>query len=293
MKNKLKEYAKTIGIEYIGVTSAAPMVDLKDYLLSIGDKSQSDFCENDIEKRCNAHFLMEDAKSIIVYLLPYCTGENNESNISKYAQIPDYHNVSKELSDKLCRFIKQHENHAKTLCFSDTGPLCDKYLAYKAGLGFFGKNTLLINEKYGSFVFIAYIVTNIELLPDTPKNKTCIGCNECIKKCPGQALGNNFEFDEKKCVSYITQINEISDTQLKILSSQNSVYGCDACQNVCPHNKNIPKTPIKEFCEKSLYKLNKNEIEKMSNNEFKRKFSDFAFSWRGKKAILKNFSDNA
>lgn len=293
MKDAIKDFAKSIGIEYVGVIEAQPMEELKGYLLEKRKQfGVSSFEEENIEKRINPRLLLDDAKSIVVCLLPYYTGENTCENISKYAQIPDYHKVAKVKLDEICEFIKEKNENAKTLCFSDTGPLHDKYLAYKAGLGFFGKNTLLINEKYGSFVFIGYIITNLELEKDEPLNKICLNCGRCINACPGKALSDD-GFDEKKCVSYITQIKETTENQRKILMSQSSVYGCDACQNVCPHNSHIPKTPIKEFYERNLKTLKKEDIESMSNKEFKEAFSDFAFSWRGKRAILKNFSDKA
>ncbi len=292
MKNAIKEFAKGIGIEYVGVVSAEPMEELKQYLFDKRSKyGISDFEESDIEKRTNPKLLMEDAKSIIVCLLPYYTGGKMCENISNYAQIPDYHKVAKKKLDEICDFFK--DENTKTMCFSDTGPLHDKYLAYKSGLGFLGKNTLLINEKYGSFVFIGYIITNLLLTPDEPAREKCLNCGRCIEACPGKAISADFGFNEKNCVSYITQIKEPDEKQKTILYSQTSVYGCDICQNVCPHNKNIPKTPIKEFYEKRLEKLEKDRIEAMSNKEFKDAYSDFAFSWRGKKAILKNFSDKA
>ncbi len=293
MKNAIKKFAKSKGIEYLGVVSAEPMLKLKEYLTNKRSLcGASDFEEPDIEKRINPKLLMEDAKSLIVCLFPYHTGNEKCENVSKYAQIPDYHKVCKKLLGEICDFLKENKENTKTLCFSDNGPLHDKYLAYSAGLGFFGKNTLLINEKYGSFVFIGYIVTNLELESDKPLDKFCLSCGKCIDACPGKALGTD-GFNEKKCVSYITQIKDADEKQKEILYSQTSVYGCDVCQNVCPHNKDIPKTPIKEFYEKRLETLRKEEIEAMSNKKFKESFSDFAFSWRGKKAILKNFSDKA
>ncbi len=292
MKEKIIGFCHENQIEYVGIAPALPMEELKNHILARRKKyGISSFEEKDIEKRTNPKLIMDDAKSIIVCLFPYNVGENKKTNISSYAKIPDYHIIVKNKLEKICAFIKTVKEDAKLVSYTDTGPLADKYLAYLAGLGFWGKNSLIINDKYGSYIFIGYIVTNLDLEPDKPSGKTCAGCNKCIESCPGNAILNEFDFNCQNCVSYITQLKEINDLQRKILEKQSSVYGCDICQTVCPHNENAVKTPIKEFYEKKVDKLSKNELLNMTNKEFKEKYGDFPFSWRGKAVILKNFTD--
>lgn len=291
MKLELKEYARSLGIEYLGITSADEMCELKEILLKQREKYGINcFEEKDINKRTKPCLTLENAKSIIVCLFPYHNGDKAEGNISVYARIPDYHTVVLKYLDKICKFIKNKKESANFAPFSDSGPLVDRYLAYRAGLGFYGKNSLLINEKYGSYFFIGYIITDVLMEADTPVLESCARCNMCISLCPGKAIKDDFGFVFENCVSYITQLKQITEEQRRILSNQKSVYGCDICQKVCPHNKEIPITPIKEFKNTKILNLDKEELMLLSNRKFKQTYGDFPFVWRGKEAILKNFN---
>jgi len=289
MKEKIFEFSKKLNIEYIGIAPVTHYLELEDRIKSREKKyGLSEFEEKDIALRTNPKIAYSWAKSIIVCLFPYYTGEDIGANVSKYAKIPDYHKIAAKKLEKIANFIKETTN-ATCEYFSDTGVLHDRYLAYLAGLGFFGLNTCLINEKYGSFFFIGYIVTDLKLSPDKPMEKECIKCRKCVEICPGGAIDGEFHIDVKKCVSYITQLKKLTQEQKDILKAQNMVYGCDKCQDVCPHNQNPVCTPIAEFYEMSEPILKKEMIENMSNKEFREEFGEFAFSWRGKSTILKNF----
>ncbi|MBQ3118651.1 MAG: tRNA epoxyqueuosine(34) reductase QueG [Clostridia bacterium] len=289
MKERIKQYAKKLNIEYTGIAPVCRYDDLEKRLYRRREKfGINQFEETDIEKRVNPLVTFPLANSIVVCIFPYYTGEDEGANVSRYARIPDYHTVIKYKLQQIADFIKL-ESNAKCECFADTGVLHDRYLAYLAGLGFFGVNNCLINEKYGSYFFIGYIVTELQLEPDRPQKKECLKCANCVKNCPGGALDGEGGFDTKRCVSYITQIKELTEEQVSILKEQEMIYGCDRCQEMCPHNTNPVKTPIKEFYEKRQSKLEKNELLVMSNKEFKQKYKDFPFSWRGKAVILKNF----
>ena len=289
MKEKIIDYAKKLNIEFCGIVPCEHYADLEEKLSRRREKyGISEFEEESIEKRAIPQNTFPWAKSIIVCLFPYYTGEDEGANVSRYARIPDYHTVAKNKLCDISDFIKEH-TEARCECFADNGALHDRYLAYRAGLGFFGLNTCLINEKYGSYFFIGYIVTDLELAPDKPQDETCAMCKKCVSSCCGNALDGEGGLDVKKCVSYITQLKEITDKQKEILMSQDMIYGCDRCQEVCPHNKDIPKTPIKEFYEKRCADLSENELLSLSNKEFKKRYGEFPFSWRGKATILKNF----
>lgn len=290
MKEKIKAFAAQLHIEYLGIVSAEPMCELKEKLLLSREKyGMIPFEEKDIDKRCNPLLTMENAKSIIVCLFPYTNNMDDVQNISAYARIPDYHKVAGAYLSQICSFIRDAEPDCNLIPFVDNGPLADKYLAYLAGLGFQGKHTLLINEKYGSFCFIGYIITDLSMEADKPMDQTCVNCRACIEACPGKALESDGMIDARKCISFITQTKEITKEQKEILSSQPYVYGCDICQQVCPHNRDLPCIPIPEFSQPTLKQLDKAELEMMSGREFKRKYANFSFAWRGKDAILKNF----
>lgn len=291
MKEKIKQYAQKLNIEYVGIAPVCRYDDLKSRILDRCEKyGLSEFEEADVEKRINPLATYPWAKSIIVCLFPYYTGEDEDANISLYARIPDYHIVAKEKLAAIGEYIKTDRN-VTCECFADTGILHDRYLAYLAGLGFWGMNTCLINEKYGTYFFIGYIITDLELEWDKPNEADCVRCGKCVKKCPGCALDGEFHLDVNRCVSYITQLKTLTDAQKEILNGQSMIYGCDKCQEVCPHNENACKTPITEFYKKREIKLTRQQLENMSNREFKQKYGDFPFSWRGKATILKNFNN--
>lgn len=289
MKELIIDFAKKLNIEFCGIAPVERYCDLEVRIKARRARyGLSDFEEKNIEKRVNPHASYPWAKSIVVCLFPYYTGEDENANISRYARIPDYHTVARKKLEEICAFIKK-ETNAACECFADTGVLHDRYLAYLAGLGFWGMNTCLINEKYGTYFFIGYIITDLDLPADKPLDKTCALCGRCVSACPGKALDGEFQMNVNNCVSYITQLKDMSQHQREIISSQQMVYGCDRCQEICPHNENPAKTPIEEFYEKRLTNLSKEELMSLSNREFKMRYGDFPFSWRGKAAILKNF----
>ena len=290
MKEQIKAYARSLKIEYTGITSADAMPELRRYLEERQARYGTTPMTNaDIETRVNPAKTMPEAKSIIVCLFPYANGGGGAENVSKYARIPDYHRVVGAYLDKICNFIKEKEPNCRLMPYADNGPLADKYVAYLAGVGFFGKNTLLINKTYGSFCFIGYIITDLPLKADKPLDQHCQDCGACKNACPGKAIGEEYDFCVQNCVSFITQTKTINEKQKKILASQPYVYGCDLCQDVCPHNRDIPKTPIPEFAIPALHKLEKTDVESFSGREFKRQYASYPFSWCGKEAVLKNF----
>ena len=160
-------------------------------------------------------------------------------------------------------------------------------MAYLAGLGFYGKNNCFISPKWGSYVVIGTILTTLEFEPNTPLDQSCMGCNRCITACLGQCLGHD-EFKYDTCKSYLTQKKgELTNEEETIIGKTPLVFGCDVCQEVCPHNQGIPTTPIPEFQQVEPY-IDINELESLTNKEFKAKYGNRAFSWRGKKILMRN-----
>lgn len=160
-------------------------------------------------------------------------------------------------------------------------------MAYLAGLGFYGKNNCFISTKWGSYVVIGTILTTLELEPNMPLNQSCMECNRCITACLGQCLGHD-EFKYDTCKSYLTQKKgDLTEEEKTIISKTPLVFGCDVCQEVCPHNRDIPTTPIPEFQQIEPF-IEINELEALTNKEFKAKYGNRAFAWRGKKILMRN-----
>ena len=240
--------------------------------------------ESGIEKCGVAEY---DGKSAIVCLFPYYIGRE-KGNLSLYARSLDYHKVIKDRLSPVCDFIRQSFPDALCEIFADIGPSIDRHLAYNAGLGFYGKNGMLINDAYGSWFFIGYILTNLPLEADSPTTKSCLGCGKCFASCPGGALGESFCLE--KCASHISQKKgELSDEEIEILRKSGLIFGCDTCQSVCPHN-DIEPCAFDEFKKDLIHSLEKSDLDTLSGREFMKKHKDRAFSWRGKGVLERNLT---
>lgn len=229
------------------------------------------------------HLMPDGIKSAIVWLIPYYTGHHPDRNISLYAVSKDYHLYSKELGLRLCRAAKEVFPNDEFYSFCDSSPVNEVAAAVTAGLGVLGKNRLLINETYGSFVFVSCLLSTLE--PDAPKNeplKSCIGCGRCLSAC--DFLSGKSDV----CKSELNQRKELTESELKAVRSEKIRWGCDVCQQVCPMNKDVPLTPISFFYEDLIEKVTPQLLSEMPKSEFKQR----AFAWRGKKTILRNVSEN-
>ena len=289
-KKEIIELFNKRGLNTVGIAPIGPYYELKKVLQDKVEKNLiTGMEEPDLEKRINPKLIMENAKSIIVCVFPYHIEDKYESNISRYCYGMDYHLVIKEKLNEICEEIKNVDEKFDYRVFADNGPLVDRYLAYLAGIGYYGINNNLITDKYGSYVFIGYIVNNYDLEADNPTNKTCIKCNKCVKYCPGNALEGDYKMNPKKCLSYITQKKEELTLEEKDKMKKNKlIFGCDICQIVCPHNKDICKSNIEEFTTDLITNLDEEEISSISNKEFKRRYKNRAFSWRGRNIIKRN-----
>lgn len=279
----LQEFCKELHIYEFGI-APWPLPDTaKDILY---ESNPCPFTAADVEERLRGTTEFTP-KSAIVCLFPYYIEHSGPSNLSRYTWGTDYHLVINEYLDKLIEKLQKMNTSAQFSIHCDTSPLADRYMAYLAGLGFYGKNNCFISPKWGSYAMIGTILTTLEFEPNTPLGQSCMGCNRCITACLGQCLGHD-EFKYDTCKSYLTQKKgDLTNEEETIIGKTPLVFGCDVCQEVCPHNQSIPATPIPEFQHVEPY-IDINEIETLTNKEFKAKYGHRAFSWRGKKILIRN-----
>ncbi|MBI2067508.1 MAG: tRNA epoxyqueuosine(34) reductase QueG [Deltaproteobacteria bacterium] len=219
--------------------------------------------------------------------------------ISSYAWGEDYHEVIGEKLEQLEIFIQQEiDSSAKTKSYVDTGPILERSYAARAGLGWIGKNTCLINNGVGSFLFLGEVLTTIPLRYDQPALDQCGSCTKCLEVCPTKALTEPYVMDATKCISYLTieHKGEFSEEQGQRVG--NHLYGCDICQEVCPYNERNSKSSVPEFYpRKEFVAPHLKEIESIREEEFQKIRHGSAMKrikwkqWvRNLRAILKNQS---
>ncbi|QIL46317.1 tRNA epoxyqueuosine(34) reductase QueG [Vagococcus coleopterorum] len=305
MYSQLKEdiitASQTIGIDKIGFASAAPFTHLKTSLEEQKAAGHtSGFEHPNIEERINPDMIFDQPQSIISIALAYPTrltkkaesipGERRGS-FARASWGIDYHDILKERLGNLISFIQERCEDDETITFKpmvDTGELIDVAVAQRAGLGFIGKNGLLITEEFGSYVYLGEIITNIPFEPDTPIKSKCGDCTRCIDLCPTDALLGDGRMNAKRCLSYQTQTKDMMPLEYRD-KIRTVIYGCDICQQVCPYNKgkDFHIHPEMEPDPESVTPL-LTPMLTMSNKEFKSQFGALAGSWRGKKPLQRN-----
>jgi epoxyqueuosine reductase len=284
--SEIKNKALEIGFSACGITEAKALsLEREDYYknwVQSGFQADMQYLERNIEKRMNPSLLFENTKSIIVVLLnyhnpAYYKNKKSTYTFSEYVLGTDYHILIKNKLSELSNFIQKHHTDSNNRVFAGSAPVLEKYLAYQAGLGSIGKNTLLLTQK-GSYFFIGEIFTDLILPYDSPCIENyCLQCNNCINACPTKALYDSYCLDATKCISYhnIESKNEIpKDIQHKM---GKQVYGCDICQQVCPCNKNAEPTQVPEFSiKKAFLEWTDTDWKTMNETAFKQSFSDSA-----------------
>ena len=302
LKEKIKLKAEELGIDKIGFTHAEPFYTLEDRLKQQRAAGHnSGFEHKNIEERIYPEKIFEQPKSIIAIALAYPSRMKKprsekgkpRGEFARASWGTDYHHILNDRMNKLIAYIKEaaDEENIGSVDFKpmvDTGELVDVAVAQRAGLGFIGRNGLLITEEFGSFVYLGEIITNIDFEADEEVPFGCGDCMKCIDACPTGALLGDGRINAQVCLSYQTQTKGYMPDEFRKKMGR-VIYGCDICQVVCPYNRGI-NTQHHEEMEPDPELTNPvlEPLLDISNRDFKESFGRMAGSWRGKKPLQRN-----
>ncbi|HEX2920739.1 MAG TPA: tRNA epoxyqueuosine(34) reductase QueG [Bacteroidales bacterium] len=278
---QIKEKASELGFDLTGITSTRILKEnaeiLKDWC-NAGMNAEMYYLANNIEKRSNPDLLFPGTRSVIVTGLNYYTDRKQGGNgiplFSRYAYGSDYHPIILQKLNALIGHIQEICPGTHSKAYVDSAPIFEKAWAVNAGLGWQGKNSLLLNMNAGSFFFIGIILTDVELENDDPfKEDHCGNCRLCIEACPTGAINSNRTIDARKCISYITVERRTPVTNDEAEKFEDRVFGCDKCQEVCKWNKkatqhNHPELNISD----KLRSASASDLLNLTKEDYKRLF---------------------
>jgi epoxyqueuosine reductase len=295
----IKAEAKRLGFMACGISKAVFLEEeaprLENWLQN-NHHGEMSYMENHFDKRLDPRKLVDGAKSVVSLALNYYTDQKQEDSkapkISKYAFGDDYHKVIKEKLIRLIEFISQEIGEVNGRSFVDSAPVLDKVWAKRAGLGWIGKNSNLINKKAGSFFFLAELIIDLELdYDEEPSKDYCGTCTKCIDACPTDAIIAPYVVDGSRCISYLSI--ELKNEIPKEFKGKmdNWMFGCDICQDVCPWNKfSILHTEPSFNPHEGILDLSQKEWQEITEETFKKVFKNSAVK-RTKYAGLKKNID--
>lgn len=298
-KEIIREIAlEEVGIDVIGFTTADDFTNIREGLEAQKAAGHTTGFEHKvIEERLYPKKLLDGAQSIISIAMAYPSKPSYEAEqkrgerrgqFARASWGEDYHSILRENIDNLIKKLSIRYPNFEYRAMVDTGELSDVAVAERAGLGFIGRNGLLINEEFGSWLYLGEIITNLPLSNDERVAFGCGECTRCVQFCPTGALLGDGSINGPRCLSFITQTKGYVDDEFRDKIGH-QVYGCDICQQVCPYNQGIDvhnhpqMEPIRDEVEPVLQPMLT-----MTNKEYKEQFGHLAGAWRGKKPLQRN-----
>jgi epoxyqueuosine reductase len=255
LKERIKERARELGFDLVGIAEAAPSRHHPAYLdwLRAGYHGTMAYMARPgaVERRKDPRLILPGARSVIVVAVNYYVADRQpcqagaelRGRIARYARNDDYHDVMKRRLEALVDFMRAEAGQEiQARAYVDTGPVLERELASRAGLGWIGKNTNLIHPRWGSWLLLGEIITNLALEPDQPFERDhCGSCDRCLRACPTQAFVAPRVLDAQRCISYLTiELREAIPPDLRPLMSD-WIFGCDVCQDACPWNRKFAR----------------------------------------------------
>jgi epoxyqueuosine reductase len=314
MKKEVRQRAQELGFDDCRFTTADPPAHAAEFQnwLAQNNHGEMSYLERNAHKRVDPGEVLPGAKSVVVLATSYhldefgmtndeCRGERGRADsirhpsfvipqIARYARFKDYHDVLGERLKQLTGFINVRGGEGtRSLWYVDTGPLLERDLAQRAGLGFAGKHTNLISRQLGNWIFIAEIITTLEIEPDAPEKNRCGTCTRCISACPTAAITAPFQLDARRCISYLT-IELKGSIPLEFRPAiGNRIYGCDDCLAICPWNKFAREGSLmKEQARPDLRAPDLLELLALDSAGFKARFAGTPILRTKRRGLLRN-----
>lgn len=280
----VKKLAKQIGFSSCGISKARFLQEEEkkfENWLKKGYQGTMSYLEKNFDKRLDPQKLVPGAKSVISLTYNYFpqkkTLNENSFIISKYAYGKDYHFIIKDKLKALFNLLKKEIGDIEGRVFVDSAPIHERAWAKISGLGWIGKNSLLLNKKMGSYFFLAEIICDLDLEYDSTISDHCGTCTKCIDACPTDAITQAQVVDANRCISYLTIENKNEIPKELSKSFNNYIFGCDICQDVCPWNKFSTSHNEREFLPKEeLSKMSKKDWQELTHETFNKIFKNSA-----------------
>ncbi len=306
LKAQLISFARQIGFDSCRIAACDMPTHASEFRewLRQGAHGEMNYMQRGEEKRCDPQKVLSGAKSIVVLALNYFQGEGNRRSpasaklrrgrqtaatgtIARYAWGDDYHDVIEAKLDKIDQFLRGFGGLQK--CYVDTGPILERDHAAQAGIGWHGKNTMLIDERLGTWFFLAEILTTLELLADQPVEDRCGTCERCIKACPTGAITAPHRLDARRCISYLTiELKGSIPLELRPLIGDR-IFGCDDCLDVCPWNRFAQVSHETAFsARESTTGMSLREYLRLSDAEFRQLFKNSPIKRIKHRGFLRN-----
>ena len=294
----IKEFALSAGADLVGIAPALIDVENEKFLKEFIEQKRHGSMTwlEDYHKRINPEAILLGAQSVIVIAINYYRETQKlppgHGRIARYAYGRDYHKVLKKILKQIMHYMEAEDPDEKFRLCVDSAPLLEKAYAQKAGLGFIGKNTLLITKEFGSFVLLGEILTTAILDYDKPATSTCGTCTRCLDICPTKAITAPGKLDARRCISYLTIENKDEIPKEFHRPMGEWLFGCDLCQNVCPYNKvNAKPLKLEEFKKSKIAgeSLPLQEIlDSQTDQEFLEKFAGSPLMRAKRKGLQRN-----
>ena len=286
LSGRIRARALQLGFDACGIVRAEPLKEERARLLdwlARGYQGEMDYMARNVEKRCDPTRLVPGSRSVIMVLLNYFPGEKfpvaeetDKALISRYAWGRDYHKVIRKKLKQLLKYINDELVPVQGRTFVDSAPVLERAWAQRAGLGWIGKNSMLVTRKWGSWVFVGELIIDHELAYDHPEPRDYCGtCTRCVEACPTQAILPDRMVDATRCISYWTiEYKKETFPPESPPNFKQWIFGCDICQEVCPWNRKASTHHVPDFePDKKRLTLSRKDWEKMTEEEFKMLFS--------------------